>query len=195
MGIGMVRGGSSRLRSSLPADHPVRTMIEEHDEILGFLGELSDLNKRIQGMDAIDPKSGEIASLHRLAENLLSAENHHKREEDALFPELERMGITGPPSVMRYEHDELRARKRKLRELAEKAGAMDRATFKREVDETSRFIVDTLGAHIFKENNILYPAALQHITSEAEWAKIKSKCDRIGYCPFTILHPRLRLGR
>lgn len=185
MGIGMVRGGSGQLRSSLPANHPVRTMIEEHDEIMGFLNELGDLNKRIQESDAIDPQSEEIAGLHRLAENLLSAENHHKREEDALFPELERMGITGPPSVMRYEHDELRARKRKLRELAEKAGAMDPSTFKREVDETAGFIIDTLGAHIFKENNILYPAALQHINDDAEWAKIKSECDRIGYCPFT----------
>ena len=42
----------------------------------------------------------------------------------------------------------------------------------------------TLRAHIEKENNILYPMALQCITDDKKWEEMKIKCDDIGYCCF-----------
>jgi hemerythrin-like domain-containing protein len=43
---------------------------------------------------------------------------HHQREEDVLFPELEKRGMYGPPMAMREEHKQLRPRKRELKKLA-----------------------------------------------------------------------------
>ncbi len=43
----------------------------------------------------------------------------------------------------------------------------------------------TLRDHIFKENNILYPMAVQVILEPEKWADMKLKCDEIGYCCFT----------
>ena len=41
-----------------------------------------------------------------------------------------------------------------------------------------------LTTHFFKENNILFPAALRLIT-QAEWKDIRNEFDEIGYCCFT----------
>lgn len=41
----------------------------------------------------------------------------------------------------------------------------------------------------FKEDNILYPIALQ-LLSPDEWEKVKKECDKIGYCCFTPEDPK-----
>ncbi|HLF85906.1 MAG TPA: hypothetical protein VI584_02375 [Nitrospiria bacterium] len=43
----------------------------------------------------------------------------------------------------------------------------------------------TLRDHIFKENNILCPMALQVIPEKNSWDKMKAECDKIEYCCFT----------
>jgi len=59
--------------------------------------------------------------------------------------------------------------------------------FKKSLNSTSRFIVSSLRDHIFKENNILYPTALDVIKENKVWNKMKTECDKIGYCSFTKL--------
>jgi DUF438 domain-containing protein len=53
------------------------------------------------------------------------------------------------------------------------------------LDEQVGFIASTLREHIFKENNILYPMALQVVADEGVWQRLKTECDAIGYCCFT----------
>jgi hemerythrin-like domain-containing protein len=86
---------------------------------------------------------------------------------------------------MREEHKQLRPRKHALKELAQDVDRQDFADFKRKLEALAGFIVPTLREHIYKENNILYPMALQVIDDEQVWDKLKSDCDAIGYCCFT----------
>ena len=39
--------------------------------------------------------------------------------------------------------------------------------------------------HIFKENNILYPTAVEIIDDESVWEQMHHDADKIGYCCFT----------
>ncbi len=172
------------MKENISEGHPLYTMIREHEQILGFLDQLEAVNERLQQATEVTADSPDIKELARLADNLVGAEKHHEREEDALFPLLEQVGLSGPPSMMRDEHDEMRIRKHKLQELAQSAGKMELAQFKSELDEVAKYITYNLRDHIFKEDHILYPAALQTIKSEA-WEKVKQDCDQIGYCPFT----------
>lgn len=180
-----LREKAKELKAELALDHPLVVMVAEHDQILLFLKELEELNGKFQSYTDIQGHQQELAELKRMAENLLSAENHHKREEEALFPKLERIGISGPPMVMRMEHDELRKNKRALLDLANQAETMDGQSFKSRLSELVPIIVSVMRDHIEKENTILYPAALQHIADPAEWDEIKADADKIGYCPFT----------
>lgn len=164
------------LKSSLKKGHPIRTMISEHEEILKFLDKLDGLVASIEkGISGPDAKS-----LKELAEHLVETEKHHEREEKALFPRMEEKGVTGPTKIMRMEHDELRPEKKRLSELSKEPEKN-----KEEIIVIINLLSAKLRDHIFKENNILYPAALQAIDNQKEWDRIKVACDEIGYCCFT----------
>jgi len=178
----------NKLKSSVEVGHPLYTMIEEHDEILKFLTELDEVNRSVQKTEEYDPQNPGFAKLKELAEKILDAENHHLREENVLFPELEKRGISGPPRIMRMEHDDLRLRKHKIKELAQNVGNMDYDIFKKELNEAVQYLVFNLRDHIFKENHILYPSAFETLKEEGIWEKIKVDCDAIGYCSFTPKH-------
>jgi uncharacterized protein len=174
-----------KMQMELPKGHTVSTMMSEHEAILEFLDELDWVNRSIQEMSEYTPGQEEFERLNHIAEHLVETERHHRREEQVLFPELERRGVEGPPAVMRQEHEQLRPRKQRLLELARSAEAADFDAFKQELAELTETIVPMLRAHIFKENNVLYPMALQVIDDESVWRQLKAACDEIGYCCFT----------
>ncbi len=180
----MLQGQGEQLRAELPAGHVLHTMVAEHDAILEFLDRLRQTNEAIQKMDAYDGTRPEFAALGELAEHLLGAEAHHQREEQVLFPAIEARGVSGPPQVMRMEHEQMRERKQELKTLADNVGNMDFAAFKERLGQAVEFLVPVLGDHIAKENNILYPAAKQ-VIGEQEWDGLRQQCDQIGYCCFT----------
>lgn len=84
-----------------------------------------------------------------------------------------------------------RKRKKALKELTETAGKLNQADFAEQLTELESFIVPTLRSHIFKEDNILYPTALQAFSGN-EWPIVKREFDEIGYCPFTPQHVTAR---
>lgn len=184
----VLEGELAQFRNSLPTNHPVAVMMTEHDQLLGFLVQLDQLNRRLQKLAGFDASNPDFALLATLAEKLLAAENHHQREEQALFPVMEELGITGPPHIMCLEHDALRIRKHALLELAQQAEAMNYDEFKTKLAELAGYLVFNLRDHIFKENNILYPSAMETITEDSVWEAIQAKCDQIGYCSFTQIH-------
>lgn len=174
-----------KLKKKIEPGHMLDTLIVEHEKIKEFLTELEELNVNIQKLKSYSENPDLFKKLEKLANNILDAENHHKREEDVLFPELEKRNITGPTRIMRMEHDELRKRKRLLRETAHAAVIMDFDECKARIDELAKYIVFNLRDHIYKENYILYPTAIDAIKEKDLWAQMKNRSDEIGYCPFT----------
>lgn len=185
--LGMLGDQVEKMRTLLPSGHVISTLISEHETILCFLDELLWLDDCICKMPAYEPQSERFRKLSHIAEHLVAADLHHQREEEILFPALEERGVYGPTAMMRHEHIELRAKKRQLANLAGQLGKMDFMDFKERLDDVVRFLVPALRDHIFKENNILYPAALEVIEDESVWTELKQECDKIGYCCFTPL--------
>lgn len=174
-----------KLKRKIEPGHMLDTLLIEHDKIKEFLTELESVNLQIQSLKSCNEKPDLFIKLGHLANNILDAEKHHKREEDVLFPELEKRNITGPTRIMRMEHDDLRKRKRLLKEIANKAEIMDFNEYKTKVDELAKYIVFHLRDHIYKENYILYPTAIDALKDKELWTEMKIKSDKIGYCPFT----------
>jgi hemerythrin-like domain-containing protein len=92
---------------------------------------------------------------------------HHGKEEQCLFPCLERLGVPregGPIGVMLQEHEMGR------RLVAQIATALDGyeagAAGAEAVLEPCRRYGELLGQHIFKENNILFPMGESLMTEE-----------------------------
>ncbi|MBI2830374.1 MAG: hemerythrin domain-containing protein [Chloroflexi bacterium] len=168
----------------LDLTHPIGILMGEHDIILQTLGDLRTLIGQVGFSDGPDKVSAQLHSLKALAECLLDAEPHHLREEEVIFPRLEWRGITGPTEQMRREHEELRAKKRRLLQLSEEAVGINFLEFAGEVKEVGGYIVDTLEQHINKENNVLYRIALRDFYPD-EWSEVMAEFNEIGYCCFT----------
>ena len=166
----------------LPEGHIIKTMVTEHEHILEMLDELQKIAHQLS---RDDKKSGTIfmARANELAVKIVGAEPHHQREEKVLFTAMEEKGVTGPTHVMRMEHEVMRELKHDLKSETEN---FDK-DWPDQVEKVSQLISElctTLRQHIEKENNILYPMALQSITETVEWEEMKVRCDEIGYCCF-----------
>lgn len=90
---------------------------------------------------------------------------HHGKEEELLFPELERIGVSrqgGPIGVMLAEHDTGRAHVRGMRKaLLEHPEANPAAAV--EFGRQAEGFIRLLLAHIQKENEVLFRIADQHL--------------------------------
>jgi hypothetical protein len=168
------------------AKHPVRTLLEEHQSILAALNSLDEVARELEAAPSLEAARRQLERLRRLLAQLQEAESHHRREEEVIFPRLERLGILEPPALMRQDHERLRRRKQRLADLAEQAARPDDLDFplwRCEIVDHGQYLVRELASHILKEDNVLYRTALQAF-SGAEWQEVRSESDAIGYCRF-----------
>jgi PAS domain S-box-containing protein len=126
----------------------------------------------------------DIHQVEHLTGDFADSDKHYLREENVLFPMLEKHGISEPPAVMWVEHDQIREEKKKLQALIKDANQSNFVSFKSQLWETAKTLGNLLPSHFYKENNILFPTALSVITQQ-EWVEIRKEFDGIGYCCFT----------
>ncbi|MEA3238676.1 MAG: DUF438 domain-containing protein [Candidatus Bipolaricaulota bacterium] len=152
----------------VPDWHPIHILHEEHRGML-------EASKRISKIARDGANQDD--ELQLLAGKLADTEVHYQREENVLFPYLEKHGITEPPAIMWMEHDRIRAERKALISLIE-AGTRGKL-----LETKARGLYELFAAHFQKEGKILFPSAIQVIT-EAEWKRIRKEFDGIGYTPF-----------
>ena len=153
--------------TSAPAGHPIHTLLEEHKILLQFAEELKNTTEK--------------ENLNHIVKHLKDSESHYLREENVLFPYLEKHGITQPPVIMWSEHNRIREIKKQIYKIVEN---MEIPDFAKKFADATLSLAEMLQSHFYKENNILFPTALKVIT-ENEWIDIKKQFDEIGYCCFT----------
>ena len=180
----IIKESLEKQEMNLKASHPIYTLMEEHKMILDFIDKLQKTTDKIESAKDFDEVPKELEMLEHIAEHLVEADKHHQREEEVLFPMLEKFGVTEPPEIMREEHEELKPKKKELYKTAKEHKDISYRRFVRKVKELVEYLIKELPDHIYKEDNILYPMAVQVIPRE-KWKEIKKKCDEIGYCCFT----------
>jgi PAS domain S-box-containing protein len=167
-----------------PIGHPVHTLMEEHKLLIGFSEELKIIASRIAAMSNIEEASADLSKIDQIAQRLRDSENHYLREENVLFAYLEKHGITQPPAIMWMEHDQIRGIEKGLFQLVESQETVDFRAFGGRLKEISISLAETVAGHFYKENNILFPAAMR-VISEAEWPEIDAQFADIGFFAFT----------
>lgn len=182
--LAIFRERLEKQRLDAPPGHPINILMEEHKIMLQIAEKLKGLSSRIQQISDKSYIANEIRQIKHMAEDLKDSEKHYLREENVLFPMLERHGITEPPAIMWMEHNQIRERKKKLQKIIEDYDALSLSDFKVQLRETVESLNNLLPSHFFKENNILFPTALK-VISEDEWSRIRGEFDEIGYCCFT----------
>lgn len=135
---------------------PTQILKDEHRVIERVLAVLRRAAGRLESGEKVDPSVFEraIDFVRNFADRY-----HHAKEEDALFTTLAAHGIPaqqGPIGVMLMEHDQGRAHVRGMAEALERYKAGDDSA-RAALAEHARGYADLLSAHIYKEDNILYP--------------------------------------
>ena len=185
--LAVFREQLEKQKLEVPLGHPISILTEEHKILLQLSEKLNTIVNRIQEESNADYVADEVRQLKHIAEELLDAEKHYLREENVLFPFLEKHGITEPPAVMWIEHNQIRDTKKQLYSIVKNYSAISFQDFRKQLGETAKSLGNILPSHFFKENNILFPTALQVVTDE-EWKDIRKEFDEIGYCCFTPQH-------
>jgi len=133
----------------------IEILVREHDSILKMI-EITTilLNKEDKSTVDIDHVEKIIDFIKNFADKY-----HHLKEEDMLFLELEKHGMSresGPIAVMLHEHTEGRNYIKLAVEGIEKFKNGNVAAFD-QIQENLMAYCTLLTNHIAKENNILYP--------------------------------------
>lgn len=148
-------------------NHPViQQLMDEHQGILRMLRILDSVCGRLDAGREVpaDDLAGMVEFLQVFADRC-----HHAKEEGHLFPTMVAAGFpgtSGPIPVMLAEHDRARAFVRGMAAAIEawkKQGGPVPAAF----GANARGYIDLLRDHIRKEDEILYPMAMDRVPEAA----------------------------
>jgi hemerythrin-like domain-containing protein len=139
---------------------------EEHEIILRGLRVLEALAARAARGEEVPAKA--VGEVLEFLGGFADA-HHHGKEEEILFPAMERAGFPrdgGPLEVMLHEHEQGRAFIAALRQTAPRAGGThaERMRFA----AAARGYAQLLSAHIDKENQVLFVMADQAIAPDEQ---------------------------
>ncbi len=166
--LALVKERIEKEKPEVPIEHPIGVLLAEHRMMLEMAGRLQNL---------VAEKEPPLKELEHIAHHFRDSEKHYLREENVLFPYLEKHGITEPPKIMWMEHDKIREAKKEFYKALEGKNA-------EALEGVAHKISELLNSHFYKENNILFPTALK-VISEKEFVAIKEEFAEIGYCCFT----------
>jgi uncharacterized protein len=161
--------------------HPIHVLMEEHRHILKFMKDVRDMASmlRLGG----PPDLGDRMTLSEVGPFLKEAQKHFQREENVLFPYMEKHGIEGPPAAMWSEHEVLRANEKELLSLIGRRRYMDPGEFAASLECQAATLLSLLNAHFYKENHELFPMSIRTLDVH-EWNDARKQLDEIGCCNF-----------
>jgi hemerythrin-like domain-containing protein len=154
-----------------------KVLRHEHEAILKMLGASEEVGRRLEQGERVDQQT-----LDDLLEffQLFADRCHHGKEEDLLFPLLEKKGFPrqgGPIGVMLFEHERGRALIRQMAEAAAAYKSGDKSAGIRWAQAGAGYAA-LLRAHIAKENNVLFAMA-ERVLRPAEQADLAEGFEKL----------------
>jgi len=143
---------------------PTQELSQEHEAILLMITVLEKMAEKLGANETVD-----TTHLKKAVDfiKIFADKCHHGKEEDLLFPAMEKAGIPrtgGPLGVMLRDHVEGRGYVTAMSEALPGLTKGDRQAAAR-FAENARNYGALLTQHIFKEDHILYPMADARLTA------------------------------
>jgi DUF438 domain-containing protein len=161
----------------VPPGHPVHTFKQENRALQLEIAEIENLIAQIgqHRIKVLLPK----LKLH--FNNLSDVDKHYRRKENLVFPYLEKLGITGPPTVMWGKHDDIREQLKAVHEALDAPGDISQDDLESIVDLLIKPTLEAVEEMIYKEEKILFPMCMERLT-ETDWFEIYNSSVEIGFC-------------
>lgn len=152
----------------LPQGHPVRLLHQENEALQKVL-------------DIVEKElTGNFAELSASLAHLKEIRRLYSIKEETLMPLLERQGYDGPATVMWGVDDE-------LKKEASRLAALTKSNLNDQEVKKIRDLTTAVREMIYKEENILFPLALQQLQAQ-QWMDIDRDMREIGPV-FTDTYP------
>ena len=136
----------------------IEKLVDEHRLISRMVNVLTVLHKRLESGDNADVKVlTDVVDFLRIFVD----RNHHAKEEDALFPTLERRAVNPQGCTiqsLKNEHEQGRILATSLTDAIGKYKTGD-PTAKNKISAAMRSSIDLYNDHIWRENILLFPTA------------------------------------
>lgn len=165
---------------SIPPGHPVDTFIQENKELLKVVDQAAELLDQLKKMQITDDLAPVVFKLLTAFNSLLDVDKHYQRKEYLLFPFLEKTGITGPPTVMWGRHDEIRNLLKGCVDVL-RTGGLTAEDIISAFDLLFNPALQGIEDMITKEEEILFPMSLDHLTDQ-NWWDVYQQTLPIGFC-------------
>jgi len=164
----------------VPPGHPLNILYTEHSKLLGFAQNLVESATKL--MDT--PSADVFAQVQQLVGFFKESAVHYLREENVLFPVLEKYGVTQPPKIMWMEHDNIRAIEKGMYETTDALAKGISKELSHTLQTQAIKLSETLADHFYKENNILFPTSYKFFNDD-DWKLVKQEFDGIGYMSYS----------
>jgi hypothetical protein len=143
---------------------PIAQLMQEHNEALDQLKILNKASLAFSQNGFATKYFKQILGALKFIEQ--EVKQHNKREEEALFPILERY-VEGPTRIMRNDHKKLWKGFTELRECVKRVEKnKDSFSAIKKLTTTSSRVVQLFVNHIHKENYILFPLVQKFLSKE-----------------------------
>jgi DUF438 domain-containing protein len=169
----------------IPDGHPVDVFIKENEELMKVLKSARELLKNVDSVKDVD-FADYVLKLQKFFNELMDVDKHYKRKEYLLFPYLEKNEVTGPPKVMWGKHDEIREQLNGCIELLGNK-SLKKSDLVDALDLLFEPVLMSVADMTTKEQDILFPMAMDLLTEE-EWWAIHKQTLEFG---FTLYDPQV----
>jgi len=171
---GVVAEDESR---NVPPGHPVFTFVQENRALQLVIAKVEDLIGR---QSELQPRAF-LSDLKAEFNALADVDKHYRRKENLIFPYLEKLGITGPPTVMWGKHDIIRGQLKAVREAADASGEILADAIEPIIEFLVRPALEAVEEMVYKEEKILFPMCMERLT-DVDWFEIYNQSLEIGFC-------------
>ncbi len=170
----------SSSRRKVSKDHPLWRLIKDHDAMLFWFEQGLEISRELEKRKGYEDAKDLIDKLKEIMEKLRASENHDVRQENTLFPVLEKYGVEEPPAIMWEEHSMMKERRVRIEKRLSQIPELPYEEFVRETNADFIYLVETFIKHTQKEQEILYNVALD-LLSDSDWEEIQAESDELGY--------------
>lgn len=169
-----------------PPGHPIDTFRRENEALHRSVEQIQTVIVRLRQLPESEEWRKTVVQLRQGFNELMDIDKHYQRKENLLFSRLEAHGITGPSKVMWSKDDEVR----QLLKRIDRILSQDSIEFDKVLEliaTTAEPVLNSILGMIYKEENILFPMALNALTDQ-DWGDIWHDTPNYGWC---LVEPRI----
>lgn len=155
--------------------HPVYTFRTENELLTIVLNDIRNTLRQLVGNQSPEL----LGRLKANVDKMIDFDRHYERKENLLFSYLEKVDFSGPSNVMWGIHNDIRKGWKRLTAILAEKDALE-FTDVQELNEVFTPIENMMREMIYKEERILFPAALERL-AEADWLAMHAQEEDFGF--------------